>query len=78
MEKKENKKEISFEDAMKRLEEIANELEKDDLTLDESIAKFEEGMELSKKCKEMLDSAEKKITILIGNKEEDFNIQKDE
>lgn len=78
MEKKENKKEISFEDSMKRLEEIANELEKDELTLDESIAKFEEGMELSKKCKEILDNAEKKITILIGNKEEDFNVQKDE
>ena len=78
MKEKDTEKEITFEDAMKRLEEIANELEKDNLTLDESIAKFEEGMNLSKKCKEMLDSAEKKITILIGNKEEDFNIQKDE
>lgn len=78
MKEKDNEKEIKFEDAMKRLEEIANELEKDDLTLDDSIAKFEEGMNLSKKCKQMLDSAEKKITILIGNKEDEFNIQKDE
>ena len=78
MKEKKNEKEIKFEDAMKRLEEIANELEKDDLTLDDSIAKFEEGMNLSKKCKQMLDSAEKKITILIGNKEDEFNIQKDE
>ncbi len=78
MKEKNNEKEIKFEDAMKRLEEIANELEKDDLTLDDSIAKFEEGMNLSKKCKQMLDSAEKKITILIGNKEDEFNIQKDE
>ena len=78
MKEKNNEKEIKFEDAMKRLEEIANELEKDDLTLDDSIAKFEEGMNLSKKCKQMLDSAVKKITILIGNKEDEFNIQKDE
>ena len=78
MKEKNNEKEIKFEDAMKRLEEIANELEKDDLTLDDSIAKFEEVMNLSKKCKQMLDSAEKKITILIGNKEDEFNIQKDE
>lgn len=78
MKEKDDEKEIKFEDAMKRLEEIANELEKDDLTLDDSIAKFEEGMNLSKKCKQMLDSAEKKITILIGNKEDEFNIQKDE
>lgn len=78
MKEENNEKEIKFEDAMKRLEEIANELEKDDLTLDDSIAKFEEGMNLSKKCKQMLDSAEKKITILIGNKEDEFNIQKDE
>lgn len=78
MKEKDDEKEIKFEDAMKRLEEIANELEKDDLTLDDSVAKFEEGMNLSKKCKQMLDSAEKKITILIGNKEDEFNIQKDE
>lgn len=78
MKEKDDEKEIKFEDAMKRLEEIANELEKDDLTLDDSIEKFEEGMNLSKKCKQMLDSAEKKITILIGNKEDEFNIQKDE
>lgn len=74
MEKKEN----TFEDSMKRLEEIANELEKDDLTLDESIKKFEEGMKLSKECKKMLNEAEKKITILIGDKEEEFEIQKED
>lgn len=74
MEKKEN----TFEDSMKRLEEIANELEKDDLTLDESIKKFEEGMKLSKECKKMLNEAEKKITILIGDKEEEFEIKKED
>lgn len=66
---------LNFEDAMKKLETIANELEKGDLSLDESVSKFEEGMKLSKKCSDFLDSAEKKITMIINDKdgtEEDF------
>ena len=47
---------INFEDAMKRLEEIANELEKGDLTLDESVKKFEDGISLSKKCNEIIEN----------------------
>ena len=61
---------INFEDAMKKLEGIANELEKGDLTLDESVRKFEDGINLSKKCNAFLDTAEKKITMLINNGEE--------
>lgn len=57
---------------MAELEKIAKELESDNLTLDESIKKFEEGMKLSKECKETLDNAEKKITILINDEEKDF------
>ena len=57
--------ESSFEDKMKRLEEIATELEKGDLDLDTSVTKFEEGMKISKECNEMLEKAEKKITMLI-------------
>ena len=55
----------SFEEKMKKLEEIAIELEKGDLDLDSSVAKFEEGMKLSKQCSQMLEKAEKKITMLI-------------
>ena len=50
----EDNKEINFEDTMKKLENIANELEKGDLDLDTSVSKFEEGMKLSKKCNEIL------------------------
>lgn len=57
--------EIKFEEAMQNLEKIANELEKGDLSLEESVAKFEEGMKLSKQCNEMISDAEKKITILL-------------
>lgn len=58
---------ISFEENMKKLEEIATELEKGDLDLDTSVSKFEEGMKISKQCSEMLEKAEKKITMLIKN-----------
>lgn len=70
------KQELNFEEAMKRLEEIAQELEKGDLDLDQAVKKFEEGMALSKKCNEILQEAEKRITILIQEdgeiKEENF------
>ncbi len=61
---------VNFEDIMKQLEIIANELEKGNLNLDESVKKFEEGIKLSKKCNEILEKAEKKISILINNGEE--------
>lgn len=59
--------EIKFEEAIKRLEEIAKELESGELGLDESVSKFEEGMKLSKICTKMLNDAEKKINLLISN-----------
>ena len=67
-------KDINFEDAMEKLEKIADELESEDLSLDTSVKKFEEGMELSKKCNEILQNAEKKITILINGEEKDFSV----
>lgn len=74
-------KEINFEEAMKKLESIANELEGGNLNLDESVQKFEEGMNLSKRCNEILEQAEKRISILINDgdniSEKDF-IQKEE
>lgn len=66
--------EIKFEDAIKKLEEISKELESGDLGLDESVAKFEEGMKLSKVCTKMLNEAEKRINILINN---DGNIEEE-
>lgn len=72
--------EDNFELNLKKLEELVKKLDSDELTLDESIALFEEGMKLSKKCSDKLESAEKKINILLqeenGNeKEEKFEIE---
>ena len=70
------KEKLNFEEAMKKLEEITAELEKNDLDLDTSVSKFEEGMKLSKECSNMLEEAEKRISVLIktedGVEEEDF------
>lgn len=71
-----SEKDINFEEAMKKLEEIANELEKNDLDLDKAVEKFEEGMKLSKKCSEILENAEKKITILINDGKDNFSEEK--
>ncbi len=57
--------EKNFEQSMQDLEKIVTELEKGDLNLDESVKKFEEGMKLAKQCNNMLEKAEKKITILL-------------
>lgn len=65
----------TFEEQMEVLENIVNELEKGNLNLDESVAKFEEGMNLSKQCSKMLEDAEKRITILLKEGEEDFSVE---
>lgn len=61
---------LNFEETMKKLEEIAVELEKGSLNLDESVKKFEEGITLSKQCNNYLEKAEKKITILLQKEDE--------
>lgn len=60
----------SFEETIKELEKIATELENGDLSLEDSVSKFEEGMKLSKQCNDLLENAEKRITILLKDGEE--------
>ena len=57
-------KELSFENEMKRLEEIVGALEKSETSLDESIKLFEEGTKLTAFCSKTLDEAQQKITLL--------------
>ena len=62
--------EKSFEESIVELEKIVSELENGELSLDESMKMFEEGMKTSKYCSEILNKAEKKIvTILEKNSE---------
>ena len=69
---------LTFEEAIKKLETIAGELENDNLDLDTSVKKFEEGMKLSKQCNKILEDAERKITVLIDGEEKDFALEKEE
>ena len=54
----------TYEEAVKRLEEIVKKLESGAAPLDESIALFSEGAELVKTCTAILDEAEQKVKIL--------------
>ncbi len=60
-------KEMTFEENIKRLEEIVRLLEKGDAPLDSSLSLFEEGCKLVKNCSKALDDAQKKITVLTKN-----------
>ena len=55
---------LSFEDALKRLEETVKVLESGTVPLEESLKLFEEGVALVKLCNGKLDEAEQKVKIL--------------
>ena len=55
----------TFEQAMKQLEQIVQDLDSGDMPLEKAIKTFEEGIQLSKFCSEKLDETEKRITILM-------------
>jgi exodeoxyribonuclease VII small subunit len=57
----------TFESAMKQLEQIAQELESGELTLEMAMKKFEEGIQLSRFCNKKLDETERRIAILLEN-----------
>jgi len=63
------KKEPSFEQSLKRLEEIVDKLESEELGLEDSLKLFEEGVKLAEACGRRLDDAEKKVTILLKDRE---------
>ncbi len=56
----------SFEEAVGRLETIVRDLEDGETGLDESLARYEEGVRLLRRCYEMLERAERKIALLSG------------
>ena len=56
---------LDFESSMKRLETIVEELEAGELSLEDSIARYEEGMKLSKRLTQVLDESEKRIERLV-------------
>ncbi|MBK5099532.1 MAG: exodeoxyribonuclease VII small subunit [Desulfobacteraceae bacterium] len=57
--------EKTFEQAMQRLEKIVQDLEGGELSLEDALKAFEEGMGLAKFCSGKLEEAEKKVTLLV-------------
>lgn len=65
---------LSFEEAYRRLEETVRRLEEGGLPLDESIALYEEGMELARYCEKLLEEAELRVRKLQPDAEEGFRL----
>jgi exodeoxyribonuclease VII small subunit len=59
----------TFEESLKQLEKIVDQLERGDLPLEESIRLFEDGVRLSSACKQELDAAEGKVQILMKERD---------
>lgn len=61
-----------FEQQLARLEAIVNELENDDLSLEESLSRFEEGVKLSKQCQLNLAQAEQRVNKLCSDSDQNL------
>jgi exodeoxyribonuclease VII small subunit len=59
-----------FEEALGRLEDIVKKMEAGDMTLEESLKAFEEGIKLARLCSRRLDDAERRVEILLKQEQE--------
>lgn len=75
-----NSEEITFEDAMKKLEEIVEKLEEGDVPLEKAINYYQEGMTLSKLCNDKLSNVQEKMAQIMNEQGElePFEIQEEE
>ena len=70
---KENEETIDFEQSLRSLEEIVRKMEQGELTLEDSLAAFEEGVRLTRNCQTALQKAEQKVNILVKNSDGEFS-----
>ncbi len=68
-------KELSFEQALQRLEKIAEDLESEDVSLDMSLKHYEEGMKLIAVCNKKLEEAKKKVDLLLKKEGTGFELK---
>lgn len=66
------KTKIKFEKLLEQLEEIVRQLEEGELSLEESMEKYQSGVKIYRRCRELLDTAEKKIEILLKNEADEL------
>ncbi len=70
-------KKLDFETGIKRLQELVEKLERQDIPLEEAVNLFEEGMELSRKCAKILEAAEERVKVLMRDQETGKVIERD-
>ncbi|WP_455200794.1 exodeoxyribonuclease VII small subunit [Kaarinaea lacus] len=68
---KKTRKSINFETAIAELESLVEEMEQGEISLEDSLKKFERSIELTRTCQKALQEAEQKVQILIEKKEGD-------
>jgi len=68
---KDSKPEPDFEKTLAELEKLVERLEQGDLSLDESLSGFKQGIELTRQCQSVLDNAEQTVQQLLDNQDED-------
>lgn len=66
-----SKEKMSIEETFAKLEDTITQLEKDDISLEDSLKAYEQGMEYIKSCNEAIDKAEKKVLVIRENGELD-------
>ena len=67
---------IPIEDSLKKLESIVNKMESGNISLEESLSSFEEGINLINECRAKLESAEQKVFELTRNSDDSFSTKK--
>ncbi|WP_455208476.1 exodeoxyribonuclease VII small subunit [Kaarinaea lacus] len=75
---KKTRKSTDFESAIVELESLVEEMEQGDISLEESLKKFERGIELTRTCQQALQEAEQKVQMLIEKKQGDEIIDVDD
>ncbi len=75
MARKTTSKAIDFEKSLKQLETLVDKLEKGDLSLEDSLKNFEDGVKLTRECRQALQKAEQKISVL--SKQDNNWVEKD-
>jgi exodeoxyribonuclease VII small subunit len=73
------RKKPSFEESLSELEQLVGRMESGELSLEDSLEEFENGMQLSNQCQSMLEEAEQRVQILCGKETlQDFNTHSDD
>lgn len=75
----EENKQLTFEEAITKLEEIVNKLEEEDVPLEKAINYYQEGMQLSKVCDDILKNAQEKMVNILNENGESvpYDVQED-